>query len=686
MVSPLFKTFLRLCLLFLPLPLAAQSVDGEGGADVLDEFVEQASDIDEVETTAWEANYEQLAALATQKIDINNVTREDLAALPFLSEAQINDICDFVQRYAPIRSIGELAMIESIDAPTRRLLQSFVVIGEEKRQRTSLNDALKYSKSLLTLTADIPCYERQGDKAGYAGYPYRHSLRYSFYAGQHIRAGFVAAQDAGEPFFANCNRWGYDYVSPYVMVKKWGRIKSLVVGQYRLRMAQGLIMGNNFAFGRLMTLSHLGRTDTQLAPHSSRMEADALQGIGATVACAPYIDITLFASHRSIDTTLDGDSTSDDAAIRNILKTGYHRTASEIERRHNASETMGGGNISFRKDHFHLSANAVYYQFSRPLRPDTAALFRRYQASGKRFWNASLGYAYQGGVVSFSGETAISPSSHLSPSSLLPPTSTINMLTLKPRQDLSFLILQRFYSYRYVALHAQSFGFVSNVQNESGIYLGANWQATRRLSFMAYADAAHFPWARYLADRSSNAFDALLQADYSSPRLRLTARYRIRTHEKNNEDHSALDRLTEQRARLQMTVNAAPFKWKSQVDFALADNRESTSFGFLAAQSAAYRQGRLSLNAAVVYFHTHDYDSRLYLQEPHMRYAFTSTMLYGHGIRYALFADYALSDRLSLRAKVATTDYFDRSTIGTALQRIDHSSQTDLSLQLHCRL
>ena len=41
-----------------------------------------------------------------------------------------------------------------------------------------------------------------------------------------------------------------------------------------------------------------------------------------------------------------------------------------------------------------------------------------------------------------------------------------------------------------------------------------------------------------------------------------------------------------------------------------------------------------------------------------------------------------INDHLRLSAKVGYTNYFDRHTIGTALQQIDASHATDLDLQL----
>ena len=341
-------SLLLLCTAFLAMPASINAqTDGDSvRTGAIEKFVEATIGIDEVESASWETLYEDLNALAEQKIDLNTATREDLAALPFLSEEQVEDICEYVYRYAPLRSVMELAMIESMDAQTRKLLLQFVYVGKVDERRTpSLKELLKRSRSQLTLTGAIPFYERRGDKNGYLGYPYRHSLRYTLTAGPHLKAGFVASQDTGEPFFANRNGWGYDYYTAYVEAAKMGRVKRAVAGRYRIRMGQGLIMGGDLAFGKLMTLSHLGRTDTRLRGHSSRMDADYLQGAGATVVLSRHVDMTVFASYRNIDATLDSTELGNgqtETFIRTLLKTGYHRTPSEMNRKHNATETVGG--------------------------------------------------------------------------------------------------------------------------------------------------------------------------------------------------------------------------------------------------------------------------------------------------------------------------------------------------------
>lgn len=174
----------------------------------------------------------------------------------------------------------------------------------------------------------LPFYERKGDKNGYLGYPYTHSLRYKFSYSDYFQVGLVGAQDAGEPFFANRNALGYDHYSFYVAVRKLGRIKSAVAGRYKVRFGQGLVINNDFSFGKTMSLLSQGRSYTTIRPHSSHSQANYLQGGAATVALTRHIDLSAFASYRKNDATLN-----DDGTIRTLLKSGYHRTPTEMEKK-----------------------------------------------------------------------------------------------------------------------------------------------------------------------------------------------------------------------------------------------------------------------------------------------------------------------------------------------------------------
>jgi uncharacterized protein with FMN-binding domain len=154
----------------------------------------------------------------------------------------------------------------------------------------------------------IPTYERRGDRNGYAGYRYKHWLRYQFSYNDYVKAGIVGAQDAGEPFFADRNGMGYDYYSVYCQVNHLGRIETAVVGRYKVATGLGLVLNNGFSLGKQAMLSQLGRSVKTLRAHSSR-STDYLQGAAAMLRLTDKLTATAFVSYRALDATLNDDGT-----------------------------------------------------------------------------------------------------------------------------------------------------------------------------------------------------------------------------------------------------------------------------------------------------------------------------------------------------------------------------------------
>ena len=633
-----------------------------------EQYLNEVMTAEDAESAAWEDTYEQLCELEQHPLDINQTTREELEELPFLSAQQVEAIVEYLDRYGPVQSLGELMMIKGLDYAQRRLLTYFIYIGEEKPERfPSLKHIAQYGKHELTATARIPFYERKGDKDGYLGYPYRHWLRYQFTYGDYVKFGLVGAQDAGEPFLANNNRLGYDYYSPYLQLRKLGRIESLVVGKYRVSLGMGLVVNNSFGLGKVAMLQNLGRSVYSLRAHSSRSD-DYLQGAAATVDISQSLKATAFGSYRAMDATLNKDATA-----RTIVKTDYHRTETEMSKKHNLHQTVAGGNLRYGDKGVHLGASLVYLRLDRKLRPDTSALYRQHYPRGQEFLNASLDYGVVRPRLALNGETAIDGKGHL---------ATINSLSLRLGDGLSLMALQRFYSYRYTSLLAQSYSDGGQVKNESGIYLGLSWQPTLKLRLAAYTDYAYFAWAKYRISQSSCSWDNLLQCSFTHHEWVLTGRYRLRMKQQDNEDKTALRNLWEHRMRLAAEYSSPQgFTSRTQLDggYAAQDGGE---WGMMLSESLGYTHGRLRLNAGFGFFDTDSYDSRVYLYERGPLYTYSMAQFYGEGIRYWLMVRANIGKHLMLTAKIGVTDYFDRQTISSGYQQVDGSAMSDLDLQV----
>ena len=658
----------RIIFLFLTLYFSTVNAQTQNWQDALHQWMNS----EDMEESYGPETMELLEELAETKINLNQTTREELEQLPFLSAQQVEAIVEYLYRYAPMRSLNELQMITSLDYDTRQLLLFFVEIGPEKAKRIwpTLPDIQQDGRHTITGTIKIPFYERKGDSDNYLGYKYRHDLRYQFNYKNRIKFGLTAAQDAGEPFFANCNKAGYDFYSYYLQIRDMGRLESLNLGMYRVQLGMGLIMNTGFHLGKLATLQSLGRSSHTMTAHASRSQYGYLRGVAATIHLSRQWHLTAFASYRPMDATLNADETA-----RTLLTDGYHRTQTEIDKKSNTHETDLGISTGWRKGTLYINANAVYTRFDRQLKPQKEnALYRQYNAEGNDFFNASLDYGYTNPFWSISGETALNRDGAL---------AAIHSICFRPTDTWKLTAIHRYYDKRYTALHASSFSEGSSVQNEHGLYLGATWNPSWSWLLQGYVDYAHFSWARYLVSSESDAFDALLLTRYSKKQWSVEARYRFHLRQRDNTDNTLLINRYEHRLRLGSSYNLmSQLTLRTQADAAMVTWTGNNTKGVMISQQALWQWKFLETKAFVGWFHTDDYDSRLYQYEPSVLYDYSFPAFYGHGIRYSLMTQAKIGTHFMVSAKMGVTNYFDRSVISSGLQQINASSMADLLLQL----
>jgi len=611
----------------------------------------------------WEELLLEMEELAAEPRDLNGMRRDEWESLPFLTPLQVEQLVEYRERFGAMKSMNELRMLTALDEPRRQLIRRLFYIGEEPAPGfPSLEQIARYGRHELMAYGRIPTYERRGDRNGYAGYRYKHWLRYQFSYNDYVKAGIVGAQDAGEPFFADRNGMGYDYYSVYCQVNHLGRIETAVVGRYKVATGLGLVLNNGFSLGKQAMLSQLGRSVKTLRAHSSR-STDYLQGAAATLRLSDKLTATAFVSYRALDATLN-----DDGTVRTLVSDGYHRTPTELAKKNNTHATEAGANIRWSHRRLHLGATAVYSHMDRSLEPPKTVLYRRYDPKGQDFANASVDYSYRSRRLSLSGETAMNQDGAV---------ATLNSLSTQ-WEGVSLMALQRFYSYRYTALHARSVSNNGSVKNESGVMVGVTWTPTPRWRLTAYSDYSHAPWARYRVSRPSDEWDHLCQLQYNKGRWTVGTRYRLRQRQRDKTGTKTLEDYTEQRARLWVDwQDNTTWNTRTQVDATFKGGH-----GYMVSQTVGYSHGALRLNGGAGYFDTDDYDNRVYLYEQGPLHTFGVGQFSGRGLRYWLMARWQVGRQLMVTAKAGTTHYYDRSVIGSGLQQVDASSMTDIDLQI----
>lgn len=663
----LCRTSLLLLLLTMLLPSHANE------RHAWEEYFYALSALEDDETALDEDDYETLCYMESHPLNINTASWDELQQLPFLTARQIDDIKEHISRHGPMLSLGELLLIKSIDYARRQLLMCFTYAGEPPaKKRPTLKDIIGKGRNEVTFSLSQPLYKRKGDNNGYLGYQQKHSLRYTFDAGDDLRLGLLGSQDSGEPFFADGNNAGYDHYSFYVQTRKRGAVDNLIVGHYRLQFGMGLIANSSFSLGKTATLATLGRTTNGIRPSLSRSTANYMQGVATTLRLSKSLHLSAFASYRPIDATMDNDN----GTIKTILSTGYHRTPNEMAKKNNCHAAVGGLNMAYAKNGFHVGLSAIYTRLDHDLRPDTSALYKRHYPTGNDFVNIGADYGYTHHRFSIAGETATDRHGAM---------ATINTASASIANGLSLMVLHRYYSTKYTSLHANSISEGGHVRNEHGLLVGIDWQATKALKVYAYADYSHAAWPRYRISAPSDAFDALLSSTLSLSRWVVKGRFRLRLRYRDNADKTALLRHDSHSARLSATYDSGS-GWTSttQADLSLTGH-DNFDKGYMLSQSLNARWRWLKASLSANYFNSDSYDSRLYAYERGPLYAFSFPSFYGHGLRYALFVRADIGSRLMALAKVGVTNYFDRATISSGLQQIDKSSKADVDIQIRWR-
>ena len=665
-----------------PLSAAAQFISW-------DDFLEQL--LLEKEAMAVQENlYDDYVYLHANPININQADSTELQQLDFLTDKQIEGIHYYIYRYGALRNVGELMLIPELDYHTRQLLSYFVTFGEPKEKedaRDTWRRMLTRGKSELSTRLDIPLYQRAGyaprtlsqleasPSRYYTGNALYHNLRYNYRYGTRLSWGLSTEKDAGEPIFTATSPLS-DHLSGYIQLGDMGILKNLVIGNYRLRFGQGLILNSDFALGKNMLLQGLGRQSAAIKPHRGTNESDYHTGAAATLAWRSW-QFTAFASYRELDATLDG------VSIRTLKTDGYHRTPSEQERRGNTRGNLFGAHIGYAAYGLHLGMTAMYQSFNRNFALPKQT-YKRYAPQGHDFFNASVDYAWHHHRLSIVGETAIDKKGAV---------ATLNTLRLKVVDGLHLSLLQRYYAHDFWALESKSFSTSSDIRNERGIYLGAEWQPHRCLQLTAYADGYHFPYLRYRVSAPSYGTDGVVNARYTiNDSHSMILRYRFRLKQRDvTEGYRLPDGglLNEwsHRMRLQWSGVLAPqLTCQALIEgcYVLA---ERPSTGVMTNVQATYSptldHHALRCSTGIAAFHA-DYAARLYGYERGLLYAYNYQMFYGTGLRGYLLMQYShkKTPRLTATAKLGATYYFDRDAIGSGASMIDACHREDIQLQL----
>ncbi|GBU07527.1 hypothetical protein AwDysgo_08580 [Bacteroidales bacterium] len=669
-------------ILFLALSIAAQ-IDGNNSQwmDYLQELAENES---ETTDDNLEFLFDDLSYWSENPTNIYELNKEQLEKLPFLSAIQIENLLYYIYKNKPLASIYELKNVEDLDLQTITYLLPFIFVGDMKAhpQQALSPKMIKYGKHQLWLRSDRTFQEKAGYKKAseeevqqnphkyYLGENFYLSLKYGFQYKDRIQFGVLGEKDAGEAFWNNNNK-GFDFYSAHLLIKDIGPFETIILGDFRASFGQGLVLNTDFAMGKTSDILNISKKNTGIKRHFSSNENNYFRGL-ALSSKLDNIKFSMLVSQRQLD------AIADDENIYSFKIDGYHRTVRDMEKKNQAKINLLGANLQWTNQSSSLGITGIYYAFGgKTLNPELKP-YNIHGLRGDNNYNIGVNYSHIKRKYTIQGETAIDKNGK---------TASLNTFQIYPASFLGLVISYRNYHPAYQALYGKAFSESSTIQNEQGFYIGAHIQTLKYWELRIFSDIIKFPWLKYGIDKPSEASDVLLQVHYRpSDKLSMNIRYK-RKQKERNETAAAVP------AKEVLPYNVEKIRWqieymgfknanlKTQVDLnTYLGTKKEKSVGRSIFQSASYKFPKrpIQLSAAMGYFKTDDWNTRINIYEKNILYAFAFPSYYGHGMRYYALAKWEVSKKISVQAKLGSTHYFDRQTIGSGLETIEGNEKTDL--------
>lgn len=646
--------------------------------------LENLTDADQAETED-DTYLQDLEHFRKNPLNLNIADAEELKQLRIITDLQIANLISYRNLLGKFIHIYELQAIPAWNIATIKKILPFIIITVPLKLKEEAGKRFSDGEHSLLLRLSQVLEKSKGfdpssTGSKYLGSPQRIFVRYRYTYKNLLQFGLVADKDAGEQFLKGAQKYGFDFYSFHFFARKLGAIESLAIGDFTVNIGQGLMKWQSLAFKKSVDVMGVKRQSSILRPYSSAGEFNFHRGAGITIRKG-RIDATVFASVRKLSANYVADTVNNEDFISSFLTSGYHRTDNETADRNNLTQYTAGGNITYRRNRWHIGINGIYHHFSVPVQKRDEP-YNLYAISGKYWSNFSIDYSYTYKNFHMFGEAAADKNFN---------TAFINglLVSVDPRVDISFV--QRTISAAYQAVNGNAFTENTFPTNETGFYTGISIRPTAVWKIDAYADIFVFPWLKYLVDAPGNGKDFLTQVTYTpNKQTELYTRFRAETKQANQPDNNTtanfLISTPRQSWRTQVNYKlSAALGLKYRVEFMWFDKKgENSERGFLTFFDFVYRPvlKPVSIVTRLQYFETDDYNSRIYAYENDVLYSYSIPAFYDKGFRYYINLNYDWGKKLSFWLRWAQTIFKNRNSVGSGLDEIPGNRRSELKFQV----
>jgi hypothetical protein len=634
--------------------------------------------------------YENYIQLLSNPVELNSASAEDLQLLNILSDKQIEQFLHYKQENGNLLSIHELQAIPEFDNITIHKLMPFVIVENPTEQiNKSLTSRLFQNENNYIIAR----YERTLEKsAGYdqtnpqykfKGSPDNLYLRFRSSRPNDFSIGFTAEKDAGEKLSWNPTRhqYGTDYFSFHAQLLNKKRIKNLVIGDYQMQFAQGLLLGGAFGLGKSAeTVVATRKSNIGFLPYTSVNEAANMRGIATTYAISNTIFLSGFYSRTMRDATVQ-DYDQQDNTFSSIILSGLHRNDNELAKRKSIAEKNYGTILNYKNDN--MDAGVIFHgiEYSTML-TKTPTVYNQFNFSGVNNHNTGIFINYTINNVNLFAEAG---------KSLKGGNGVVAGALASLSSTFDVAILYRKYDRDFFSFSSNAFSECTNPQNESGIYWGWKYRWSKKYSLNGYLDLFTFPWLRFRAYAPASGYEWLLRFTYQPTKhISMFVQAREESKARNTTEANNVYKTAPGQKHnycLNFGYNVHPnIRLRTRAQFSRYTLTPQTTSGMVLLQDLNYSFGKLDISLRHALFDTDDFDNRQYVYENDVWLAYSLPAYYGKGIRNYIVVEYKINAHTSVWLRYSRTKYTDRNEISSGINLIKASVLNDIKLQIRVKL
>ena len=600
-------------------------------------------------------------------INLNRVTEQELTELFILSPNQILGILDYLKKEGSFQTIYELQLIKELDRETLEFLVPFVFIGNPNSKNKLNKNIFKNLKQDIIVRFDFPGTIKKTDKEKFLGPSFYSSIRYSAQIKDRVFIGLIAEKDKGEPLFGPHNKYGYDYYSYYILLEKWGRLESFIIGKYRLNLGLGLTSGVRSFGGNSSIINTFFSQQKEILKHSSMDELNYLNGLAFRYRINPF-KVLLFGSIKSLDATIK------EGEISSFITTGLHQNSKDFEKKNTVKSYLLGGRIMTEKSGIKIGFNYLIYGFNKPINNGDLP-YKKHDIRGSSFYNLSVDYSLNYRRFLLRGESALSKKG----------AAFLHQLYYSINSEHEFLLMHRFYDINYWSFYGKSFGSQSKIRNENGWFLAYQTTALWKFKVNISANLSSFPGWKYRVSKPSKSIELSMNSIYTLNRDQ-TLGLSYMFFKKERDQSYSKPKITEliSSHRLGASYEWRGLHWlqnKIHLHYNLFKDRKGyRGYHITDRVSFLLFKEKFKLDVQLSYFDSNSYDSRVYIYEKGLLYSFSNYSYNDKGLRGSVNLNFKPIKRITLMFKAGMSSFKrDKQNKNT-----DNQDVVDSKLDLQC--